>query len=96
MPKKFCFIRNFFSSIEVVYKVTRLYTGYHNNIWFFFVRKCTEMIWIFDCLEIKFSVGFDFTATIKLILIIASFYYMLLLAALIYSLIIDMARKFKL
>jgi len=38
-----------------------------------------------------FSVGFDFTATIKLILIIANFYCMLFLAAALHSLITDMA-----
>jgi len=41
--------------------------------------------------EKKFSVGFDFTATIKLILIITNFHFMLLLAAALDSIITDMA-----
>jgi len=44
-----------------------------------------------DCLEKKFSAGFDFTVTIKLILIIANSYCMLLLATAVYSIITDMA-----
>jgi len=42
-------------------------------------------------MERKFSVGFGFTATIKLILIIANFHCMLLLAVALHSLITDMA-----
>jgi len=39
----------------------------------------------------KFSVHFDFTATIKLILIIGNFHCMLLLTAALHSLITEMA-----
>jgi len=42
-------------------------------------------------MEMKFLVGFGFTATIKPILITANFYHMLLLAATLHSLIINMA-----
>jgi len=42
-------------------------------------------------MEIKFSVGFGFTATIKLVLIISNFHCMLLLAAALHSLITDVA-----
>jgi len=42
-------------------------------------------------MEKKFSVGFDFTATIKLIIVIANFHGMLLLAAALHSIITDMA-----
>jgi len=42
-------------------------------------------------MEIKFSVGFGFTATIKLMIILANFHYMLLLAAALHSLITDLA-----
>jgi len=38
----------------------------------------------------KFSIGVDFIATIKLILIIANFHRMLLLAAALHSIITDM------
>jgi len=42
-------------------------------------------------MEMKFSVGFDFTGTIKLILIISNFHFMLLLVAALDSIITDMA-----
>jgi len=47
-------------------------------------------------MEMKLSVGFGFTSTIKLILIIANFHCMLLLAAALHSIITEMACKFKL
>jgi len=47
-------------------------------------------------MEMKFLVGFGFTTTTKLILIITKYHCMLLLAAALHSLITDMAWKFKL
>jgi len=51
---------------------------------------------ISDRMEMKFSVDFDFTTTIKLILIIANFHSMILLTAALHSLITEVAGKFKL
>jgi len=55
-----------------------------------------KLLEISDRMEMKFSVNFDFTATIKLILIITKFHCMLLLDAALHSLITDTAWKFKL
>jgi len=42
-------------------------------------------------MKMKFPVGFDFTSTIKIILIIANFYCLLFIAGALHSLITDMA-----
>jgi len=42
-------------------------------------------------MDMKFLVGFGFTGTLKVVLIIANFYCVLLLAAVLHSLITNMA-----
>jgi len=61
----------------------------------FYNKFCTNFmlksVRISNCLEMKFSIGFDFTAIVRFILILANFHCMLLLAAALHCIITDMA-----